>query len=139
MRRSILLLKHQSRRRRNAICATGSGKVLLGGPGQMWNFRTPKRVFRVQKKVKDPVWKKPIWAFVERNEQAPVLPRWFERLDPNTLGAFALELENSYAIHGTLYPTLLGRHLTHGCVRLGDDDLEAAYRYVEPGTVVYVF
>ena len=124
---------------RTATCATGSGKVLLGKGDDEWNFLTPRRVFRVQKKTRNPVWKKPVWAFVEKNEEAPVLPWSFERLDPNTLGAYALELEDSYAIHGTLYPLLLGRHITHGCVRLGDEDLAAAFEIVRVGTPVYVF
>ena len=113
--------------------------MLFGPKGETWNFRTPHRVFSVTKKTRNPVWKKPAWAFVEKNEDAPVLPWAFERLDPTTLGAFALELENSYAIHGTLYPALLGRHITHGCVRLGDEDLSAAFGLVRVGTQVFVF
>jgi L,D-transpeptidase ErfK/SrfK len=121
-------------------CATGSGKLLFGAKkNQTWHFQTPRRVFSVTKKVKDPIWKKPLWAFVEKNEQAPVLPWEFNRLDGTTLGSFALELEDSYAIHGTLYPNLLGRSITHGCVRLNDEDLAAAYAHAEIGTQVYVF
>ncbi len=124
---------------RDATCATGSGKVLLGRNGETWNFLTPRRVFSVTRKTRNPVWKKPVWAFVEKNKTAPVLPWSFERLDPTTLGAYALELQNSYAIHGTLYPSLLGRHITHGCVRLGDDDLATAFELVRIGTPVFVF
>ncbi|HAA76477.1 TPA: hypothetical protein DCE37_15290 [Candidatus Latescibacteria bacterium] len=123
-----------------ATCATGSGKILLGAKRrQAWHFKTPRRVFSVQKKVKNPIWKKPVWAFVEKNEEAPVLPWIFNRLDGTTLGDFALELQDSYAIHGTLYPNLLGRSITHGCVRLDADDLTTAYRHAEIGTQVYVF
>ena len=137
--RNRLTIRQNSSVVRTATCATGSGKVLLGKAGETWNFLTPRRVFSVTKKTRNPIWKKPVWAFVEKNRDAPVLPWAFERLDPNTLGAYALELENSYAIHGTLYPALLGRHITHGCVRLGDDDLAMAFTVVHVGTPVYVF
>ena len=124
----------------DATCATGSGKILLGeSRNQTWHFKTPRRVFQVMKKVTDPIWKKPIWAFVEKNEKAPILPWKFNRLDGTTLGAYALELQSSYAIHGTLYPSLLGRHITHGCVRLNDTDLASAFRLADVGTPVYVF
>ena len=106
---------------------------------QTWHFQTPRGVFSVQKKVTDPIWKKPMWAFVEKNEKAPVLPWEFNRLDGTTLGRFALELQDSYAIHGTLYPNLLGRSITHGCIRLNDPDLAEAYNQAHVGTRVFVF
>jgi L,D-transpeptidase YbiS len=122
-----------------AICATGSGKILSGDKSsETWHFQTPRRIFTIQKKVLDPIWKKPTWAFVEKNESAPVLPWEFNRLDGTTLGAFGLELQDSYAIHGTLYPNLLGRNITHGCVRLNDLDLATTFRLSEIGTRVYV-
>jgi len=137
--RNRLTIRRDDEIIRESSCATGSGKVLLGKTGETWNFLTPRRVFSVTKKTRNPIWKKPVWAFVEKNREAPVLPWAFERLDPNTLGAYALELENNYAIHGTLYPSLLGRHITHGCVRLGDEDLETAFQVVSVGTPVYIF
>lgn len=122
-----------------ATCATGSGKILFGNKlKETWHFKTPRRVFSIRKKVLNPIWKKPTWAFVEKNERAPVLPWEFNRLDGTTLGAYGLELQDSYAIHGTLYPNLLGRNITHGCVRLNDDDLAAAFRLSRLGTKVYI-
>ena len=138
--RNRLLVRRSGNVLLDATCATGSGKILFGNQrNQTWQFKTPRRVFTVQKKVTDPVWKKPVWAFVEKNESIPVLPWEFRRLDGTTLGAYALELEDSYQIHGTLYPNLLGRSITHGCVRLNARDLEQAYRLAAVGTSVYVF
>ncbi len=138
--RNQLLVRQSDTIRLRATCATGSGKILFGEKrNQTWRFDTPRRVFSVLKKVTNPVWKKPIWAFIEKNETAPVLPWEFRRLDGTTLGAYALELQNSYAIHGTLYPSLLGRSITHGCVRLNAADLAATYGAAEVGTQVYVF
>lgn len=138
--RNRLHLRNPNKVLREATCATGSGKILFGQKhNQTWHFQTPRRVFTVQKKVTDPIWKKPVWAFVEKNQSAPVLPWEFRRLDGTTLGDYALELEDSYAIHGTLYPNLLGRSITHGCIRLNTADLAAAYATTPVGTKVYIF
>lgn len=123
-----------------AICATGSGKILLHPQKKnRWQFNTPRGLWRIQKKVTDPIWAKPQWAFVENGTEIPKLPWEFRRLDPTTLGAYALELGDGYEIHGTLYPTLLGRNITHGCIRLNDEDLALTYQLVNTGNRVYIY
>jgi L,D-transpeptidase YbiS len=42
-------------------------------------------------------------------------------------------------IHGTIYKRFLGMNVTHGCVRLGDDDLEAVYKNLQIGSKVYIY
>jgi L,D-transpeptidase YbiS len=42
-------------------------------------------------------------------------------------------------IHGTLYTRLLGRSVTHGCIRLGAEDLQAVWDAVPVGSSVYIF
>ena len=122
-----------------AVCATGSGKILLSDKRKMWRFHTPKGRFEIRRKVVNPIWKKPEWAFVEAGLEAPVLPWDFRRLDPVTLGRFALELGDGYEIHGNLYPSLIGRNITHGCIRLNDADLEAAFAHAQSGSRVYIY
>jgi L,D-transpeptidase ErfK/SrfK len=134
-----LQIRREGRVLSEATCATGSGKVLLGPKRKSWRFNTPKGVFTIQRKVEDPIWAKPEWAFVEKGESAPVLPWAFNRLDPFTLGKYALELGDGYEIHGTLYPHLLGRHITHGCIRLNDPDLNSAYLNTTAGNKVYIY
>ncbi len=134
-----LQLRRRNRILRKAICATGSGKVLLSHKKGDWRFATPKGKFRVLRKVRDPVWAKPEWAFVERGQAVPVLPWDFKRLDAVALGEFALELGDGYEIHGTLYPHLLGRHITHGCIRLNDEDLEKTFNTVKTGSPIYIY
>jgi len=137
---NCLQIRQQARIIRSATCATGSAKILLGpDPDDTWRFETPKGRFRVQRRVVNPIWKKPVWAFVEQNMPPPVLPWDFSRLDVTTLGKYALELGDGYEIHGTLYPSLLGRHITHGCIRLSDEDLESAYALTEVGSLVFVY
>jgi L,D-transpeptidase YbiS len=55
------------------------------------------------------------------------------------LGAFAMGFGDNYYIHGTIYERLLGVNVTHGCVRLGSDDLKKLYDMVPIGTPVYIF
>ncbi len=133
-----LYLKRGDEVVREAVCSTGTGGLLVDpASGRRWVFDTPLGVRRVLEKKEDPVWVKPDWAFVE--EGLPVPQKQSERYDPNSLGDYALSLGDGYLIHGTLYQRLLGRSVTHGCVRLGDDDLAAVYRAVALGTRVYIY
>lgn len=121
-----------------AVCSTGTGGLLEEpGSGRRWVFETPHGVHRVLDKKKKPIWNKPDWAFVEEGKPIPKDPN--ERLDPYSLGDYALYLGGGYLIHGTLYQRLLGRSVTHGCIRLGDEDLEAVYRATPVGARVYIF
>jgi L,D-transpeptidase YbiS len=38
-----------------------------------------------------------------------------------------------------LYTRLLGRSVTHGCIRVGDADLKAIYEAAAIGTKIYIF
>ena len=119
-------------------CSTGSGGILVDSlTGRKWMFNTPRGVFKVDNKIKQPWWRKPDWAFIEDNE--PIPKSESERLDPEMLGDFALGFGNGYFIHGTIYERLLGVAVTHGCVRLGSEDLKVIYDKVRPGTAVYIF
>jgi hypothetical protein len=55
------------------------------------------------------------------------------------LGAYALDLGDGYLLHGTPYLDSLGSAATHGCIRLGDEDIEWLYRHVGRGTPVYIY
>lgn len=133
-----LYVKQRDKVVHEAICSTGSGGLLKDPDAErQWVFQTPRGSFRVIRKAEDPVWTKPDWAFVE--EGKPVPGDWSERRDYDTLGEYALYLGDGYMIHGTLYQRYLGRAITHGCVRLGDEDLERVYRMTPIGTQVLIF
>jgi len=123
---------------REAVCSTGSGTVLLHPSGKkVWTFDTPLGERRVVSKVRDPIWTKPDWAFVEEGFEPPRDPSL--RVDRVSLGDYALYLGDGYIIHGTLFQTLLGQGVTHGCVRLGDEDLEYVYQTIPVGARVYLY
>jgi len=123
---------------RQGMCSTGSYIKLEAGNEKSWIFETPKGVFTIKGKVTDPVWRKPDWAFVE--EGLPVPPAGDpSRYEYGVLGDYALSLGDGYLIHGTLYKRFLGMPVTHGCVRMGDDDLEAVYQTLPVGAKVFIF
>jgi L,D-transpeptidase YbiS len=121
-----------------APCSAGSGMVLKeGSGGRVWVFDTPRGRFQVLSKIENPVWRKPDWAFVEEGEPIPRDPA--DRLEYGSLGAYALYFGNGYLIHGTLYERLLGRPVSHGCIRLGREPLREVYRLSPLGTPVYIY
>jgi L,D-transpeptidase YbiS len=123
---------------REGICSTGSYTLLVKGEEQKWIFRTPKGIFKIREKKTAPVWKKPDWAFVEEGLPVPS-PNHPSRFEYGTLGDYALSLGDGYMIHGTLYQRFLGMPVTHGCIRLGDADLEAVYKTLSTGAKVFIY
>lgn len=119
-------------------CSTGSYILLKNGPQQQWLFKTPKGEFRIRSKTSSPVWKKPDWAFIE--EGLPVPPAdHHSRFEYGVLGDYALNLGDGYLIHGTLYQRFLGLPVTHGCIRLNDENLELVYGALQVGSKVYIY
>lgn len=136
--RNTFILRNRKEVIREGICSTGSYVLLDAGDGKQWMFKTPKGMFPILGKIVDPVWTKPDWAFVE--ESLPIPPRNHpDRYEYGTLGDYALTLGDGYLIHGTLYQRFLGLPVTHGCVRLGDDDLEVVFKNMHVGSRVYIF
>jgi L,D-transpeptidase YbiS len=121
----------------DAVCSAGTGHFLRDPKGtRTWTFDTPQGRFRVLSKIKNPVWKKPDWAFIEEGEPIPSNPS--DRIEYGTLGEYALYFGNGFMIHGTLYERLLGRPASHGCIRLGRDDLRQAWNLAPVGTPIYI-
>jgi len=55
------------------------------------------------------------------------------------LGHYRLNLGNGYAIHGTQETDKLGQSVSHGCVRLGDDDIARLYAMAHVGDAVIIY
>jgi lipoprotein-anchoring transpeptidase ErfK/SrfK len=105
---------------------------------QTWVFQTPRGIMSVIRKKKDPVWIKPDWAFLEKGESIPPLHSPLRR-EKGVLGAFLLDLGGGVMIHGTPLENLLGRSVTHGCIRVGYEDLKVLYDSVPVGTKVFIY
>lgn len=123
----------------DAVASTGSGTILdKPGTGKdQWVFDTPRGEFVVQSKLTNPVWVKPDWAFIEEGLVVP--KNQAERMESGVLGDYALGFGKGYFIHGTLYTRLLGKNVTHGCIRLNDQDLKSVYQLARVGTPIMIF
>jgi len=137
--RNHLYIRYRDRVMLDALASTGSGTI-LDKPGEtqgQWIFDTPRGEFFVQSKLTNPVWVKPDWAFIEEGLAVPKNQE--DRIEPGVLGEYALGFGKGYFIHGTLYTRLLGKNVTHGCIRLNDDDLKSVYRLAKVGTPILIF
>jgi L,D-transpeptidase YbiS len=132
----VYLFRHGELVRR-ARAATGSDKVLRHGR-RVWWFRTPRGLHQVVGKIKDPIWTRPDWAYVEEGKRVPA-PDDPSRYEKGKLGKYALDLGERVMLHGTNEPSSIGKKVTHGCIRLPKDMLEVLWKEVEVGTPVYIF
>lgn len=62
-----------------------------------------------------------------------------QRRYQGVLGTRRLNLGDGYGIHGTNEPSSIGRSVSHGCVRLRNEDIEKLYDMVPVGTPVYIY
>ncbi len=127
----------------SAPAGTGTG-FRLSGQGHRWTFTTPKGLFTVRRKEKDPIWEAPDWYYVERGVRIPPLDHPSRKI-PGVMGSTALYLGDGIAIHGTNNPGLLlnpdpeRRRVSHGCIRLTNEDARDLFHLVEVGTPVLIF
>jgi hypothetical protein len=124
---------------REGFCSTGSLTMLKTEKGdRFWVFKTPKGKRSINGKITNPSWNRPDWSFIE--EGLPVPPKNSpSRYESGVLGDYAMSIGDGYLIHGTIYKRFLGMPVTHGCVRLNDEDLEAVYNTLNIGSKVYIF
>jgi L,D-transpeptidase ErfK/SrfK len=120
-----------------------NGKVYSFAHGvgrQDWN--TPLGRTTIQKKVKDPTWHPPESIRREHAANGDPLPEVVPAGIHNPLGAYALylNLPGDYRIHGTDIDKIfgIGMQITHGCVRMYPEDIDALYHLVSEGTPVYI-
>ncbi len=122
---------------------TGTG-FRLEGRGRTYRFSTPRGVFRVQGKEKDPVWIRPDWDFIENHQPIPPLSSPLRRV-PGTLGTTAMYIGYELAMHGTNKPDLVlrpdpdTRRVSHGCIRLTNEAARELFYMVDIGTPVLIF
>jgi L,D-transpeptidase ErfK/SrfK len=134
-----LYLKRDDETLLDANCSAGSGMVLKEAVGKKreWVFDTPRGRFEVLSMLRDPAWAKPDWAFVEEGQPIPTNPA--DRIETGSLGEYGLYFGNGYMIHGTLYERLLGRAVSHGCIRVGRSDLRKVWANTRIGTRIYIY
>lgn len=135
---NLFYLFRNKKQVREGHCSTGSFKMLKTEEGRSWIFKTPKGKFWIQGKITNPPWRRPDWAYVEEGLPIPSQDDP-SRYEYNVLGDYAMALGDGYLIHGTIYKRSLGMPVTHGCVRLNDEDLKVIFNTLSIGSKVYIF
>ncbi len=126
-------------------------EVKPGMPAQLMSYavsigrqdwKTPLGKTSVVKKVKNPSWYPPESIRREHANNGDILPKIVPPGPYNPLGAYALYLavNGGYRIHGTAIDKIygIGMQVSHGCVRLYPEDIEALYTRVTVNTPVYI-
>jgi len=146
---------------RSGFVGTGKGWT-ESSAGQAWDFSTPRGLRHVLYKTQNPYWYRPDWYWQEQSLRPPApgqevtIPEglsWEEqigyfndsltsservwvRVVPGALGSYALDLGGGILLH---YGVGRGRNVSHGCIRLATDDLEAIFRTLEIGSPVLIY
>ena len=110
--------------------------VSIGREG--WD--TPTGSFRISEKKKDPEWRPPATIRAEHAAKGDILPDVIPAGPDNPLGQYALRLstKGSYLIHGTNKPWGMGMELSHGCIRMYPEDIEALFPVVPANAPVTI-
>jgi L,D-transpeptidase ErfK/SrfK len=104
-----------------------------------WN--TPLGKTRIVDKRKNPTWSPPESVRKEHEERGDPLPKVVKAGPDNPLGAYAMRLgitPGAYLIHGTNNPIAVGMAITHGCIRMYPEDIEALFPLVPVNTPVWL-
>jgi L,D-transpeptidase ErfK/SrfK len=103
------------------------------------DWRTPLGLTHVIGKQKDPTWYPPESVRKEHAANGDPLPASVPPGPDNPLGQYAMRLaagNGTYLIHGTNNPKAVGLPITHGCIRMYPDDVQALFPLVPVGTPV---
>lgn len=95
------------------------------------NWQTPLGNTYISEKKRNPTWTPPASIRAEHAAQGDPLPAVVPAGPDNPLGTRALRLGiPSYLIHGTNKPYGVGMRVSHGCVRMRQEDIEALFDMV---------
>ena len=105
------------------------------------DWRTPLGETKVIAKQMNPSWYPPESVRKEHAAEGDILPAVVPPGPANPLGTRAMRLaagKGTYLIHGTNNPIAVGLAVTHGCIRMYPEDVEALYPLVPVGTPVRI-
>ncbi len=103
------------------------------------DWGTPLGISHIQSKALKPTWYPPESIRKEYALDGRSLARVVPPGPDNPLGDHALRLSlPGYLIHGTNKPSGVGMRVTHGCIRMFPEDIEALFSRVAIGTPVYI-
>jgi L,D-transpeptidase ErfK/SrfK len=101
------------------------------------DWKTPLGLTKITGKQKNPSWTPPASIRAEHEADGEILPQVVPPGPDNPLGAYALRLGiPGYLIHGTDKEFGVGMRVTHGCMRLLPEHVEALFQLAPVGTPV---
>ena len=105
--------------------------VGVGKSGKQWAGTT-----RIDGKYSNPAWSPPQEVKRDKPNMPDVIPGGSPR---NPMGVAAMTLAGlDYAIHGTNQPSSIGHFVSHGCIRMLNEDVTDLFGRVGVGTTVVV-
>lgn len=111
-------------------------EVLPIGIGQLGTDTPEDWVTSVQRKKERPTWTPTAKMHAEYAARGETLPDVWPAGPDNPMGLYALYIGRMYAIHGTNAQFGIGLRVSHGCVRLRNDDIAHLFKQVPVGTRV---
>jgi L,D-transpeptidase ErfK/SrfK len=105
------------------------------------DWHTPLGETRVIGKQMNPAWHPTASVRAEHAAEGDILPAVVPAGPDNPLGTRAIRLaagDGTYMIHGTNNPIAVGLAVTHGCIRMYPEDVEALFPLVPVGTRVRI-
>lgn len=106
------------------------------GIGQLGKGTPIGWVTKVERKRANPTWTPTAATRAEYAAMGEPLPAVVPAGPDNPMGLFALYVGRLYAIHGTNADFGIGLRVSHGCVRLRNEDIEHLFHIVPVGTRV---
>jgi lipoprotein-anchoring transpeptidase ErfK/SrfK len=106
--------------------------VAVGRPSMQWTGTV-----YIDGKYVEPAWKAPASIARDYRSLPPVIPGGSPH-NPMGVAAMTLSGGGQYAIHGTNQPQLIGRLVSHGCIRMYNADISDLFQRVSVGTPVVV-
>lgn len=114
----------------------GQVEIFPIGIGQVGTDTPLSWVTKVERKKENPTWTPTAKMHEEYRAMGEPLPPVVPAGPDNPMGLFAIYIGRLYAIHGTNAEFGIGLRVSHGCVRLRNDDIEHLFSIVPIGTRV---
>lgn len=104
------------------------------------DWKTPLGETFIKTKVESPSWYPPKSIILEHEERGEILPREVKPGPDNPLGNYVLKLnvDGGYLLHGTNKKHGIGMMVSHGCIRLRNEDIETIFHNAPVGTKVKI-
>jgi lipoprotein-anchoring transpeptidase ErfK/SrfK len=123
-------------RQRRLYFTLGNGSAIsypvgVGRAGMQWSGTS-----KIDGKYVQPAWEPPPDIRAENPKLPPMIPGGSPH---NPMGVAAMTVAGTdYAIHGTNEPGKIGHFVSHGCIRMYNEDVMELFAHVPLGTPVVV-